>query len=379
MRAASFLLLTLGAAGCHWLIGHAPPGADRGPVEGIADRPAAADGARDRAAPADGKLDAPSLDGSRSPDQRPSDLKPPDKRPLDQKPADQKPPDQTLPPDKSTGQPELCGNGLDDDGDKAIDCADLDCQQQGWRCEPSKAVDLRKRAFTASGASCGGLKTYYYQKDLSWTCSCGTCVSPPGGCCDLAPLTCGANSCGEKLFNAPLSCSPLTPPPTYCGTPEAKPRAGCGCSSAVLTISDGWSSVVDSCPVSVAGGGCSSGMICAPPPQPGFTRCEPGTVCTQSQITVYAGQNDTRVCGCGCTTPTCTAGGYAIYCGNTTCSAASTLVPPGTPCKPLSCGATTGIWATSVEPTTSCVNINSGATGTVSGTLPASFCCPGPL
>ncbi len=124
---------------------------------------------------------------------------------------------------------EDCENGIDDDGDGLVDCADLDCLHAGYSCE-SLGRDWASPAVIVKGDA-GGLACPSGQPRTALhglteptpaaaTCGC-TCAPPDAGCAGAgfaaADLKC-AVYCGTPIANVPNGC--LTLPSSF--------AAGCG-------------------------------------------------------------------------------------------------------------------------------------------------------
>lgn len=176
----------------------------------------------------------------------------------------------------------LCGNGLDDDGDLAVDCADPDCASQS-------CSDLN--ACTVADVCQGG------------TCTPGaplSCASAPGPCF-VSPGTCNTADGGCSYTMAPKG--------TSCPAGECRSDGGCGlselgaaCANSVDDDGDGLTDCEDpSCaaqtcddgdPCTTAeicstSGKCSSGskLLCSSPPGQCF---EPAGTCTSDGGCSYA-------------------------------------------------------------------------------------------
>jgi hypothetical protein len=103
-------------------------------------------------------------------------------------------------PDSFVPQQEICGNGIDDDGDGALDCADADC---------------------SSYPGCAGSCNLWTD---GWTCSLTA-----DGC--LA--TCGAATI--SCVNGTCQCQPLASGPSYI-CPNVPPKTGCALCQAALDV-----------------------------------------------------------------------------------------------------------------------------------------------
>jgi hypothetical protein len=249
---------------------------------------------------------------------------------------------------------EDCFNGVDDDGDGQIDCADPDCSANscveqapaGW--SGPVAFSLGAGAPPACGAPWIAADSYHggMLTAPGSQCQC-SCSSPQGSCVenvmfytdDSCAILDGTlfyltNACGVP-FNA-------THTSAMVGMPQP---SGATCGAAL-------------------GGGCGAGSVCAPAPPPQFpshlcvsqagdVAC-PGGAFTDRHV-VYTNADDTRSCsacscgpasGVGCqgkvsfySDPSCTneinGGGPGCYGGAPFHSVKSTYVPSGGGCQPV--------------------------------------------
>jgi len=307
---------------------------------------------------------------------------------------------------------EICDNGVDDNCNGLIDCADPYCTSSpgGWTCTDAPegngwtiaAYDQTARpacppnfATSASdvlsalsggadtcGCTCTNTKaatcdgTWCYQNYGATPVACG---NPPYGACDAvangACVQTGKNSiAGNNDF-------------IFQGSPTTTAGA-CGGAPAVVTKPAVTDDPGETCSLPAAGGGCSAGSVCAPTVPSGFQLCSFKTgsaTCPNGlvQSTVYAGYSDTRACG-------------ACACGGTTdlaCDVTNATFYPETNCTGTprfefaanTCQGTGGnggdmysyqvIVATNGKATDCTVTTNSTPTGAVTATGASTMCC----
>lgn len=241
---------------------------------------------------------------------------------------------------------EICNNGIDDDCNGLVDCADPQCQEQGWACAPMVppgwnlvAYDGTGRPSCASGwGSSAPLVEAPIAGGTACVCSCGSALTNP---CDegTATLSLGQSACGcAQVQNVPLvadgGCNSIgiaigqpcgtwgdgnikpiglgsMPQPMACAEDPQRPPITYAAQGESCTAQGG------------AGAGCASGGGCLPAPEPaiacieaaGIQSCPSGFV---HQHVVYSPSNviDERQCGsCGCTaTPTaCSGASVTLY------------------------------------------------------------------
>jgi hypothetical protein len=237
--------------------------------------------------------------------------------------------------------PEDCMNGVDDDGDGQIDCADTDCQA-GFTCVPvvpdgfKGPVELFDGAEASMPACEGSYPVYTYEKGwgslqcpTNCNCRCGavsgvTCDPPSLGLDELGDTElCGAMRVAAFPSGSLNTCmtSPVVVPAKSYNAARivaSKPSGGF-CSRAVDSPAPPtWGAAARVCGVQAKGGaGCGADSICWPRPQPAFApqACvfgEGNMTCPASGYVkkrdYFNSQSvsDTRTCsavGCGCDDP----------------------------------------------------------------------------
>lgn len=233
---------------------------------------------------------------------------------------------------KSTGS-EICDDGLDNDCDGKIDCADNNCTA-GFACEDAPAgwtsIAFAPAAAPACAASAAASDLKVAAGDGSASCSC-SCAGGGGSCatgaftvtgsgestCAVAPVTGNVPANGNCLaLPTPFATQPflrVTPPapPTAC-TPSATVNG---------PITSG-----RQCQAARFGTGCAANQVCAPKPAAMMANCitKPGKdVCPSGftkRSTAGTAATDNRSCsGCTCNAPVpCTGGTVSVY-GNDGC------------------------------------------------------------
>jgi hypothetical protein len=312
---------------------------------------------------------------------------------------------------------ENCTNGIDDNCDGLVDCADplctagYSCNAQppvGWQgpielyagmappqCATPYANDVLDgneglnapsaqcscACGAVGGADCSGSVDWTVYSDLACSTPCATGVMPPnnGNFCE-STNGCSRTGSFEVVAGAPLlnvaSCSPApsTKVPPYTWSTIAR---ACGYSGPTDT------------------GGCTGGDLCLAKPsspfgprpciwQTGSTTCPNGPY-SQQQI-VYGGASDGRGCTqCTCGSPTgvtCNLNGslstYAVF--GSPCSNLVATATPGGGCVTIGgmfMGGAAGIQG-SVSATPqggSCQASSVTATGTATPSMPTTVCC----
>jgi hypothetical protein len=230
-------------------------------------------------------------------------------------------------------QPENCTNGVDDNCDGLVDCADPTCNKGGFACTPGDipsgwtlvAYDATARPICPSSYGAGGEQAVVTNVGgAAATCTCG-CSGTAATCEGTAIIIGYPNSCvmgtPVNLAVADGACSPATTSITATDSYElnfqssVSAEAG-NCSGAgqvMGTLAPPTFSAGATCAVSSPlGAGCTTG-VCAPAPGTGFVGCitHPGNVMCPtfgfSQPTLAStgtpGYLDMRGCaGCTCAT-----------------------------------------------------------------------------
>ena len=222
------------------------------------------------------------------------------------------------------GSPEDCTNGVDDNADGLIDCADPFCVV-GYVCVPKAPNGWSEPGYVAEGTptapsfDCGEFTTFgkplfggLSPEPPQCPCRCG---DPQGGVCDASGVLWENPACGGGATNSTEACQPI-PAAWRIGavqTYELPPSVQGTCEASFETIvpPPKWSVKATLCLSSVAGGGCGANALCMPRPPAGAdahvciaSAGNKGCVADYGDKRVYhEGVEDTRACslgGCWC-------------------------------------------------------------------------------
>jgi hypothetical protein len=252
-----------------------------------------------------------------------------------------------------------CDDGLDNDGDGRIDCADPACQA-GYACVDGPvsgwegALLVQRVPYPAASppSPCpdGKAPGVYLAGPSDGACTPCAC-SLPSASCLLPEMSCSVMS-GLCMGQYPpqvydvtdTACHGATAPfPNHScrlskGSSLGAPGA-CTTTGGTPTPAAPWAEEVRVCAAS--GGGCGPGQVCAPKIPPGFEAAicmsqEGDAVCpagwTDVELPVFQGGSDQRVCSaCGCDSSAlaCESGQFTLYAGDG-CTSTSTIVIDGT-------------------------------------------------
>jgi hypothetical protein len=258
------------------------------------------------------------------------------------------------------GPVEDCFDGIDDDGDKLVDCADPDCAGVVACSLALPNGFLGPFAYwTGATGSEPGCPAAYPTLELTGTtglsCTAATCpcsCNAPTGVACSSPAVFWNNTVTCPNGNGPTQASggclaPNVSNPNHAtvfgggslpsgGSCTAKPGTK-------VTTPPTWATTGVLCGAPLVTGGCAAGASCAPPLPPSFAMCVyaagdvacPASDYVNKQV-LYGGVDDTR----GCSTCTCGAatGGsckqtFDVW-GNTTCSGAPAATFSGS-CAPV--------------------------------------------
>ncbi|MGH7297402.1 MAG: hypothetical protein ACRELB_20870, partial [Polyangiaceae bacterium] len=182
--------------------------------------------------------------------------------------------------------PESCSNGVDDDCNGLVDCADPACVSAGYACTPAvppgwTLVAYDRTARPSCPAGWGGSSPTVEGPDGGAACSC-QCGSYPGNPCVVGTLSLslGQNQCGcAQTQNIALAsdggCDPIghaigQPCGTWGdGKVSALAPASFACSETRTLPPIGFAAQGETCvPVAGVGAGCGGGGGCVPSPAP---------------------------------------------------------------------------------------------------------------
>jgi hypothetical protein len=251
---------------------------------------------------------------------------------------------------------ENCTNGIDDDLDGLVDCADTDCNA-GFTCVPEAPMGWTGPVLLYEGSpalkpSCGqigaadsfvGSNNLQAPNDSCSACSC----KPQGVVCTAQALSTysdqacttvkpsiaqpAAKACVDVNVNPPLKSYAAAPPTTALANASCSPEGG------VLNASaPSWNTAALACAPSTLGSGCGAANVCAlagSAPfgsgacvwQSGVQACPAGY---PVQHTYYTGTSDTRACAaCACSgVPSGSCKMNTEVYGNTGCGGLADLV-----------------------------------------------------
>jgi hypothetical protein len=311
--------------------------------------------------------------------------------------------------------PENCLDGVDNDGDGAVDCADSDCTA-GFQCVPAVPngwkgyYEVSQTDFpNAPGACDGGAKpdVYFAGPAGPPECTMCTCGDLAGGTCSAPQISCwaGSSTCmGQETdwtqaladgnchkpfmllgFNNQLSCELKSPS-------QVVTKGSCAPSFSDFPNKNTWKNEVGACSVPATGGGCPGAHVCVPKPaggaagkicieKAGNTQCPAGG--PWNQVLTYTSGTDTRSCAackCGDGSASCNGGLYTAY--DLDQCAVNGGDPPipidSANCKNVSALLDQGSWSfkgTIPTPTGTCPASGGEPQGQVSPDGAVTFCC----
>lgn len=304
-----------------------------------------------------------------------------------------------------TALAEDCTNGVDDNADGKIDCADPICTGATFGCEPTQSGWTGPVAayVGSSPPSCGGVFTelvFSGKTNLSADdATCSACTCPPSGSCGNADVSFVANAAGDPCVASACEQNVLTVPSSgactaavSCTTSAAVEavfdatlgagNAACAPSQQSPTIPPAaWDDVVVCAqPALGAGCGANEGCVAVPPPplspklclvHADVMDCPAGPY---SQKTVaYGSTADDRGCtACSCGSPTCS-GTLTVY-DNIGCNTNfDTVALPLAACTNM--GQKYSDFSASLAVSHACVPSMATPTGSFSGSAATTICC----
>jgi hypothetical protein len=318
-----------------------------------------------------------------------------------------------------TSATENCTNGMDDDCNGLVDCAETSCQTAGYTCVAALPTGWTGPALLWTGAASATAPpcpTGYQATDANagptgavGTCNCNCTAS--GQVCSVAATfhadqTCSYTACASVTVSATATSTCMMVPANTCGTGGslgggATPAPSGGSCTPVVTPTrpaPSWTTAARICswaaPPDTPGGCTGAGQQCVPgrPDAGSFgpTGCvyQSGDlacpVAYPNKTVLFAGETDSRSCG-GCT---CAAAPNGGSCGgsinvwgdsNGSCSGtASATYTLGSPCKGYSGVANNPGYVQAnytITPGTCSVTTQPTPTGAVTGTGPMTVCC----
>lgn len=306
-----------------------------------------------------------------------------------------------------SGMPEDCLDGLDNDLDGAIDCADSDCTT-GFTCTDEAPTGWTSVALEQgigappapmvcdSGAMSEVLFTGPAGPAECTACTCGTLA---GTTCSGPQLFCfpGSQGCNSGQqdwtgnfangncakpdigFSITMSCR--------LGNAASVNQPGsCPPSTSDFPNKDKWAGWAQSCDVKTHNGGCAAGTVCAPKPGPTQSLCirqDGQQMCPAGWKTVdaYVDGTDDRSCGsCACAAnATCTGGTYQVFdTNNCDPNNGNPVTVNDATCRNVSGQIDFGTWSVQKNPPTaggSCTPSGGQPQGAMQPKGPVTFCC----
>lgn len=259
---------------------------------------------------------------------------------------------------------EDCLDGIDDDSNGAIDCADTACQL-GFACVDAPvsgwtgALWVQKVPYPAASppSLCpdGKPPAVYFTGPSAPECDACECKLNGAACrapemtCKVLNASCVATSGFFHVESSDTACmdkqAPFSQSACWLTRGAAVEKPGtCAASGGAVKKPAPWAEEVRVC--TAAGGGCAAGKVCAPNAPAGFEpsvcmRQEGAALCpagwTDLDLAVYESGKDNRACsGCGCDVSKvhCSGGKYTLHAG-TGCSSANTIEVDSNACMSL--------------------------------------------
>lgn len=306
-----------------------------------------------------------------------------------------------------SGTTEDCQDGLDNDLDGAVDCADSDCTV-GFTCTDSAPTGWTNVALdqglgappVAMPCDNGSMPESLFTGPAGPPeCSACTCGALTGTTCKAPGLACflGSGGCNfgqqdwtnnfangncakpDIGFNIQLSCR-LT------STTSVDQPGSCMPSTSDFANKDTWAGWVQACAITTSPGGCATGSVCTPKPtgtqslcirQDGQQMCPTGW----NAVEAYVDGTDDRTCAtCSCAAnPTCTGGTYQVFDFDACMAGGSNpITVDNNTCRNVSGQLDSNSWSVQKNaPATggSCTAQGGEAKGSVQPKGPVTFCC----
>jgi hypothetical protein len=307
----------------------------------------------------------------------------------------------------SPSGPESCSNGLDDDCNGLVDCADPACASTGFTCAQAVppgwtlvAYDRASRGGCPGGWGSSSPTVEGPDGGAACGCACGTYQGNPCLIGSLS-LSLGQTQCGcSQTQNIALvsdgGCDPIAHAIGQpCGTwgdgkVAALAPVSLACSEVRTLPPIGFAAQGQTCvPTAGIGAGCSSGGGCVPSPAPAAgciqtdgaqASCPPG-FSTLSIVYSPADVADGRQCqACGCVSAatTCTGASVTLY-DDSNCTTGDIAVPADGKCDDVTGDPSDAGWFVyrATPDTTACQGPStSPITGGVVAGNPKTICCP---
>lgn len=315
-----------------------------------------------------------------------------------------------------TGTPEagleICDDGVDNDLDGKVDCADSECLQQGFACVPDVPagwtgyfhMTLFDYDASLPDISChdGSSASRYFSGPADAAlCSACTCGPLTGAACEEASIFCtdlnsscsgsltsqgswSSGSCRDISSDQMMSCELVQ-------KDVLSNEGSCDPSPVDFSNKDAWASTAGVCAVSNSGAGCGTGEVCvalapmAPSVEPtvclakvGDNACAPAW---SDRHVLHESADDSRNCSpCSCaadpTTVSCSAPSYKIF-DNSFCTGISNQVVGCTDVSALTSDGSSSLKRLSPSALLqgSCAASGGSPTGSVTPSGATTLCC----
>jgi hypothetical protein len=295
---------------------------------------------------------------------------------------------------------EVCTNGVDDNGDGLVDCADPLCvgyqcaagAPAGWSGPYALHLDAGAAAACPASAPVEVLAAGSGVLDApAASCSACSCVAPAGVACSIPAVEFyDNNNCSELeatlTVSMPMQCEPVSAGGinSVTGLPGTPSGGSCAASGGAATVEPAVFAAEARLCDGGSGAGCGADAVCIATPEPpyagqpcisslGDLACPAGPY-TEKQL-VFAGIDDDR----GCTSCTC-GGPSGVACTGTTtvygqigCPGGATMVPHDGSC--VNTDAKSMIYAPDPPSGGSCPEQGGAPTGSAEPATPITICC----
>ncbi len=171
--------------------------------------------------------------------------------------------------------PEDCTNGVDDNDDNLVDCADPLCQPD-YTCVPAPPAEWgpvgysAERDSSADTIECGpltpsGLALHRGLEIADDGCAC-ECQSPTGGVCTVSSVLWQNGTCTGGNAAVQSGCYDFSNTYRIGGVQTSEPvlskPGSCAATVAGAPSAPSWETTADFCSVPTQGGGCGGGQVC---------------------------------------------------------------------------------------------------------------------
>jgi hypothetical protein len=307
--------------------------------------------------------------------------------------------------------PEICDDGVDDNCNGLVDCADPSCASQGFACAPAAPAGWKLVAYAAAGrppcpSGWGSTAPLVEGPDGgggSCPCTCGSAAANP---CTQGQLTlsmggdlgCNCGNVQNMTMQSDGGCDPIGRTigapcalSTWSkGSVSTPPPAQVECAQSAVLPALTYAAQGETCvPLGAAGAGCASGGACLPSTgatpscveHDGIVTSCPAGFATLHVAYAPSDVHDERACAsCACktTTTSCSKGTLTLYDDSACAKPAVTIAADGN-CNGYSGDPSSAAYFvySAAPDTTACAGT---ATTTVDGGVvaknPLTICCP---